>query len=150
MRQYALPFLSVILACTAFAQDLARGKQVVEQKCDNCHTLRDANKQAVVGLLAGGKIIGNAASANLAPDASGISYYDEKLFVEVIRSGQVGARKLRPVMNPMLFKNVPDSELKNAFAYLRSIPPVKHRIDKTEPPTGCRLCRQKHGAGDSK
>lgn len=51
----AVSFL--ILASTAFSQDVASGKQIVDQKCDTCHTLRDEQKQPVLGLLAGGKII---------------------------------------------------------------------------------------------
>jgi mono/diheme cytochrome c family protein len=141
--------LLVLATSTAVGQNVSRGEQVVKQKCDNCHTLRDDKKEPVVGLLAGGKIMGGAASANLTPDPSGISYYDEKLFLGVVRTGQVRARKLKPVMNPTLLKSLSDDELRDAFAYLRSVPAVKHRIDNTEPPTECRLCRQKHGAGDS-
>jgi mono/diheme cytochrome c family protein len=149
MRKRDLALLLLFASTTAVAQDLARGQQIVQQKCDTCHTLRDEKKQPIVGLLAGGKLIGGAASANLTPDPSGISYYDEKLFLQVLRTGQVGARKLKAVMNPTLFKNLSDDELKNVFAYLRTVPAVKHRVDNTEPPTLCRLCRQKHGGGDS-
>jgi hypothetical protein len=52
-------------------------------------------------------------------------------------------------MNPALFKNLSDDELKDVFACLRTAPAVKHRVDNTEPPTLCRLCRQKHGGGES-
>jgi mono/diheme cytochrome c family protein len=139
---------AVLIGSPAVCQNLSRGREIVEQKCDTCHTLRDDKKQPVVGLLAGGKLIGSVASANLTPDPSGIPYYDEKLFLEALRTGQVGARKLKPVMNPVLFKNYSDEDLKSIFAYLRTLPAVKHRVDNTEPPTDCRLCRQKHGAGN--
>jgi hypothetical protein len=100
MRKLGLTLLLLLASCNALAQNLARGQGIVQQKCDTCHTLRDEKKQPIVGLLAGGKLIGGAASANLTPDPSGISYYDEKLFSQVLRTGQVGARKLKPVMNP--------------------------------------------------
>jgi hypothetical protein len=29
-----------------------------------------------------------------------------------------------------------------------ALPPVKHRVDNGLPPTYCKLCKQKHGAGD--
>ena len=149
MRERSLAMLLLLASTTAAAQDFARGQQIVQQKCDTCHTLRDEKKQPIVGLLAGGKLIGGAASANLTPDASGISYYDEKLFLQTLRTGEVGARKLKPVMNPALFKSLSDDDLKDVFAYLRTAPAVKHRVDNTEPPTLCRLCRQKHGGGES-
>jgi mono/diheme cytochrome c family protein len=149
MRKRGLTLLLLLASCNALAQNLARGQGIVQQKCDTCHTLRDEKKQPIVGLLAGGKVIGGAASANLTPDPSGISYYDEKLFSQVLRTGQVGARKLKPVMSPALFKGLSDEELKDMFAYLRSVPEVKHRVDNTETPTLCRLCRQKHGGGES-
>jgi hypothetical protein len=41
-----------------------------------------------------------------------------------------------------------DEDLKAIFAYLRTVPPVKHRVDNSEPPTYCPICRQKHGFGD--
>ena len=148
MRRSALALAVLAIAALAWGQDVARGRQIAEQKCDSCHTLRDENKHPIVGLFAGGKVIGGAASANLTPDASGISYYDENMFLQVLRSGQVGARKLKPVMNPALFKALSDDQLKDVFAYLRTVPAVKHRVDNTEPPTFCKICRQMHGGGN--
>jgi mono/diheme cytochrome c family protein len=149
MRKRSLTVLLLFASAIAVAQDLARGQEIVQQKCDTCHTLRDDKRQPIVDLLAGGKLIGGVASANLTPDPSGISYFDEKLFVQVLRTGQVGARKLKPVMKPALFNSLSDDDLKDVFAYLRTVPAVKHRVDNTEPPTLCRLCRQKHGGGES-
>jgi len=37
-------------------------------------------------------------SANLTPDPSGISYYDENLFLKIMHTGMIGARKLNPIM----------------------------------------------------
>jgi hypothetical protein len=91
---------------------------------------------------------GNVASANITPDPSGISYYDEALFLEVMRTGQVKARKLSPIVPVMIYKNPSDDDLKAIFAFLRTVKPVKHRIDNTEPPIECKLCKQKHGAGN--
>ena len=91
---------------------------------------------------------GNVTSANITPDPSGISYYDEVLFLEVMHIGSVKARKLSPIMPVEVYKNLTDDDLKAMFAYLRTIKPVRHRVDNSEPPTFCKLCRQKHGAGD--
>jgi mono/diheme cytochrome c family protein len=118
MRKRSLTVLLLFASAIAVAQDLARGQEIGQQKCDTCHTLRDDKRQPIVGLLAGGKLIGGVASANLTPDPSGISYFDEKLFVQVLRTGQVGARKLEPVMKPALFNSLSDDDLKDVFAYL--------------------------------
>jgi hypothetical protein len=119
--------------------------------CGDCHTPQ-VRGESLPGLeFAGGAVFsgpwGNVASANITPDASGIPYYDEALFVQVIHSGYVKARPLHPIMPVMVYTNLTDSDLKAMFAYLRTLKPVKHRVDNSEPATECKLCRQKHGAG---
>ena len=39
-------------------------------------------------------------------------------------------------------------DLKAIFAYLRTVKPVEHRVDNTEKPTFCKVCKQKHGLGE--
>jgi len=119
--------------------------------CGDCHTPQ-VQGQNVPGMeFAGGFPFpgpwGNVATANLTPDASGISYYDEALFLEVMHTGQVKARKLNPIMPIKIYKNLTDDDLAAMFAYLRTLKPVKHRVDNSEPATDCKLCKQKHGAG---
>jgi hypothetical protein len=46
------------------------------------------------------------------------------------------------------FRNMTDEDLKAIFAYLRTVKPVRHHVDNSEPPVYCKLCRQKHGFGD--
>ena len=46
------------------------------------------------------------------------------------------------------FKGMSDEDLKAVFAYLRTLKPAKHLIDNTEPPTFCKVCKQKHGLGE--
>ena len=65
-----------------------------------------------------------------------------------MHTSQVKARKLSPVMPVMIYKNLTDEDLKAIFAFLRTVKPVKHRIDNSESPTECKLCKQKHGAGN--
>jgi hypothetical protein len=65
-----------------------------------------------------------------------------------MHTGQVKARPLNPIMPVSVFKGMSDDDLKAIFAYLRTLKPVKHRVDNSEPPTDCKLCRQKHGAGN--
>jgi mono/diheme cytochrome c family protein len=120
--------------------------------CGDCHTPQERG-QPIAGLAYGGGWLmrgpwGEVTTANITPDPSGINYYDEQLFLEVIRTGYVKARKLNSIMPFGAYKNLTDDDLKAIFAYLRTLKPVKHRIMNTEPPTYCKLCRLKHGGGD--
>jgi hypothetical protein len=102
--------------------------------------------------FAGGNVFSegpkDAASANLTPDPSGISYYDEALFMAAMRTGYVRGRELSGIMPFNVYKNLNDDDLKAIFAYLQKLKPVKHHVDNSEPPTYCKLCRQTHGAGN--
>ncbi len=124
---------------------VARGKYLVTLGC-GCH---DAKSNLP---YAGGEVLngpwGEATSANITPDASGISYYSEASFITTLRTGYVGARKLNSIMPFGEFKNLTDDDLKAIFSYLKTLAPVHHRVDNSLPPTYCKLCKQKHGAGD--
>ena len=135
------------------SSDLAkRGARLVNLAgCVDCHTSQ-VRGENVPGLdFAGGFPFagpwGFVASENITPDPSGISYYDEALFLEVMHTGQVKARALSPVMPIKVYKNLTDDDLKAMFAYLRTLRPLKHRVDNSQPATLCKLCQQKHGAG---
>jgi len=120
--------------------------------CSDCHTLHDKGEPLAGLEFAGGQVFkgdwGEAAAANITPDASGIGYYDQALFMQVMRTGFVKARKLSAMMPTAIYKNLTDEDLAAIFAYLRTLKPVKHRVDNSEPPTYCKLCRMKHGTGD--
>jgi hypothetical protein len=47
-----------------------------------------------------------------------------------------------------IFRNLSDEDLKAVFGYLRSLRPVKHRVDNTEDARYCKVCRGKHGFGE--
>jgi mono/diheme cytochrome c family protein len=120
--------------------------------CSDCHTPQERG-QPIAGFdFAGGWLMkgpwGEVSTANITPDPTGISYYDEALFIQVMRTGYVNARKLNSIMPFGAFKNLTDEDLKAIFAYLRTLKPVHHRVDNSEAPTYCKLCRLKHGAGD--
>jgi len=122
--------------------------------CDLCHSPVDEQGNALPGLtFAGGAPMEGpwgttVASLNLTPDPSGISYFDEAMFIETIRMGRAKARLLSSAMPWGYFRNLTDDDLKAIFAYLRTVKPVQHRVDNTEPPTYCKVCRSKHGLGD--
>jgi hypothetical protein len=122
--------------------------------CDLCHTPVDEKGNALEGLsFAGGQIMQGpwgptVASLNLTPDPSGLSYFDERMFIDTLRNGRVKARLLSNAMPWGYFRNLTDEDLKAMFAYLHTLKPVQHRVDNTEPPTYCKVCRNKHGLGE--
>jgi mono/diheme cytochrome c family protein len=125
---------------------------VTISSCGECHTPQ-IRGGVVPGLeYSGGFSLegpwGTAAGANITPDASGIGYYDEALFIQAMRTGYVKARKLNSIMPFEEFGKLTDDDLKAMFTYLRTLKPVKHRVDNSLPPTYCKLCQLKHGGGD--
>ncbi len=120
--------------------------------CRDCHTPM-AQGQRMQNLdLAGGfrlrGVWGDVASANITPAPSGIPYYDEALFLEVMRTGMVKARELKSIMPWWYHRNMTEDDLKSMFAYLRTVPQIAHRVDNSKPPMLCKLCNQEHGAGE--
>ena len=75
---------------------------------------------------------------NLTPDPdTGIGKWLEKDFVQAIKSGKhlgVG-RPIQPPMPWQSYRHLPESDLKAAFAYLKSIPPIRNKVPEYVPPT---------------
>ncbi|MFZ0319769.1 MAG: c-type cytochrome [Candidatus Sulfotelmatobacter sp.] len=124
---------------------MATGKYLANLGC-GCHREIDAID------FGGGEHLkgawGEVTSANITSDPSGIGYYTEASFIKTIRTGYVGARELNSVMPFSEFQNLTDDDLKAIFAYLRTVPPARHRVDNMLPPTYCKVCKHKHGGGD--
>jgi hypothetical protein len=125
---------------------------VAAAACSYCHTPRQ-NEEDLLGMsFAGGLPFqgawGNVASANLTPDPSGIPYYDERMFLQVMRTGWNDARKINPVMPWPYFRWMTTDDLRAIFAFLRTIAPVKHRVDNAETFLPCRKCGYVHGLGE--
>ncbi len=129
-----------------------RGAYLVSMAaCSDCHTAQEKG-QPIPGMeFAGGfrfhEPKGDVVSTNISPSGSGIGYYNDGTFIQALRMGKVGARPLRASMPWYFFGKMTDSDLKSIFAYLKTVKPVKHQIDNFEPPTYCRLCKQRHGFG---
>ena len=71
------------------------------------------------------------------------------MFIQVTRTGKVGARKLHAVMPWAFSRNMSDEDIGGALRVATGRrTPVKHLVDNNEAPTYCRLCFQKHGGGD--
>lgn len=120
--------------------------------CKDCHTPMDKGEPVPSLELSGGQVFdgpwGNVASANLTPDATGIPYYDEVLFLQAMRSGYVKARSISQIMPWRSYGGMTDDDLKSIFAYLKTVKPIKHYVDNSMPPTMCVLCNAAHGGGD--
>jgi mono/diheme cytochrome c family protein len=121
--------------------------------CADCHTPQDAHGQPLPGMDFGGGLVldgpwGRVASANITPDPSGISYYDQAMFTEAVRTGFVGARKPNQIMPWHTYRKMTDEDVGAMFAYLKMLKPVQHHVDNTEPPTFSKVCRQPHGGGN--
>jgi mono/diheme cytochrome c family protein len=131
-----------------------RGSYLIKMAaCADCHTPQE-NGQPIPGMeFAGGFLLhepkGDLVSANITPAPSGIGYYNGTTFIQALRMGKVGARPLRSSMPWYFYGRIADDDLESMFAYLQTLKPVKHQLDNIEPPTYCRLCRQRHGFGST-
>jgi len=100
--------------------------------CAECHTPLVRGMPDQTRAFAGGQVFkgpwGTATSANITPDKTGISYYNEKLFIEALRTGTVMGRQLNPIMPWDGYRHTTDEDLKAIFAYLRTVKPVENRV----------------------
>jgi mono/diheme cytochrome c family protein len=132
---------------------VSRGEYLVNLSiCSECHTPRKRGRPDATMRFAGGQVFdssGKLVSPNITPDATGIGDYTEDMFVKAMRTGYVGKRQLSTVMPWQFYSGQSDEDLKATYVYLRTVPPVSHRVDNTKAPTACKKCGEKHGAGDS-
>ena len=136
----------------------ARGEYLVKTVigCQDCHSPADDQGKPLPGMdFGGGGLFHDPGhnmepvfSANISSDASGIAHYDEALFVQTFRTGQMAGRTLNHIMPFENFKNITDGDLHDIYSYIKSRPPVKHRVSNTDPPTKCPICNQSHGLGN--
>jgi mono/diheme cytochrome c family protein len=119
--------------------------------CHHCHTPQVQGEFLMDLDMAGGFALeaptGTAVATNLTPDGTGM-LYDEAAFLTVMRTGKVGAAELSPVMPWVEYAHMTDEDLKAIYAYLRTLPPVKHVVNNLDPPTPCARCGGEHGGGD--
>jgi mono/diheme cytochrome c family protein len=132
---------------------VSRGQYLVEiGGCADCHTPQRRGQPLPGMSFAGGFVLegpwGRVASSNITADASGISYYDAALFRQAMRTGYVQARPLNQIMPWEAYRGMTDEDLAAIFAYLRTLAPVRHRVDNAASPSECRRCKTAHGLGD--
>jgi mono/diheme cytochrome c family protein len=133
---------------------LKRGELLVLMAgCGRCHTPRDERGAPIPGLdFAGGVRLkgpwGDLHSPNLTPDASGIDCLGEEGFLHAMKTGEMPAHTLNPVMPWGYYRGMSDLDLREIFGVLRALRPVRHFVDNSIAPTPCRLCGAPHGLGD--
>jgi len=135
----------------------ARGEYLatVVANCQECHTPTKDGQVLPDMEYAGGTTFKDPSqgmktvfSQNITPDPSGLSHYDEAMFIQVMHSGRVPGRVLNHIMPFEAFKTMSEADLKDIWAYLKVQKPVKHRITNTDAPKPCPLCNHEHGLGD--
>lgn len=136
------------------ADAMSRGKYLFTvAACGDCHTPQKQGAQIAALPYAGGFVFNEngktVASANITQHPSGIAYYDEKRFIELMRTGHVGSRPISAVMPWSVYKGMTDADLAAMFGHVRTLKPVKHTVDNSEPPTLCKLDGFMHGGGAS-
>lgn len=112
-----------------------RGQYLVTlASCADCHTPAVNGQPEEDKAFAGGMEFkgpwGDVQSANITPDKTGISYYDESRFIEALRTGAVMRRPLNPIMPWDDYRHMNDEDLKAIFAYLRTVKPVVNRVKR--------------------
>jgi cytochrome c553 len=115
---------------------VARGKHLAQiGLCSECHTPVNERHEPLSGMAFGGGqefVIGGVRyrSANITPHASGLAHYDEALFIKTMRTGNIGGRRLSPVMPFVEVGKLTDADLKALWAYMKTIPPVAHDVER--------------------
>ena len=135
----------------------ARGEYLVKTVagCQHCHTPADDKGQPLPGMeFGGGFMLHNPVdmkpvfSLNITQDPSGIAHYDEDLFMQTLKTGQVVSHTINAIMPLQNYRGMTDDDMRDIFAYLKSVPHVQHRVSNTDPPAQCPVCGQTHGLGE--
>lgn len=148
----ALATLGVLVPIAALAQSAARDSAKIERGkylvtiagCHDCHTpggLYGAPDESRT--LAGSEVgwqgpWGVSYGSNLTPDPeTGLGRWSEADIVKTLRTGSRPDRT--PLLPPMPWPNfarMTDEDLAAVAAYLKSLPPVKHRVPARVAPGG--------------
>jgi len=133
---------------------VSRGSYLVEMSvCSECHTPIKQGRPEEALKFAGGQVFyepsGKITSANITQDATGIGGYTEETFLKAMRTGYVGKRQLNTLMPWQFYSGQTDEDLKDIYAYLKTLPAISHHVDNSKPGTMCKKCGTIHGGGDA-
>jgi mono/diheme cytochrome c family protein len=135
----------------------ARGEYLVRvvAGCQDCHTPAKDGTPLPNMEFGGGGVFhapggdrNEVFSLNITQDPSGIAHYDEAMLIQTFHTGRVPGRVVNHIMPLEAYQTMKDDDIKDIWAYLKTQPPVKHRISNTDPPTLCPICGHTHGLGN--
>jgi mono/diheme cytochrome c family protein len=132
-----------LLGCFAVRAETAveRGAYLVTTigACGNCHSPRDASGQIVPGTeLSGGlsfdDAVGRVVGPNITPDhETGIGNWTDAQIITALREGRrPDGTIIGPPMPIPVYKELSDGDAAAIAAYLRSLPPVRHAVGRTQ------------------
>jgi mono/diheme cytochrome c family protein len=141
MKFTLVALLAVVVVGRAEAQPtvVERGKYLVEVigACGNCHTPKGPAGELPGKHMAGGfrieESFGVAISPNITSDReTGIGGWSDVEVIRAIREGKGrDGRTLGPPMPYGLYRGMSDTDVKAIVAYLRTLPPIKNRVERS-------------------
>lgn len=139
------PLLAPAVAQAADPAAVARGKYLVTiASCHDCHTPGYfLGKPDMARYLGGSDVgfelpgLGTFLGANLTPDkATGLGNWTDAQIVAAIQTGaRPDGRMLAPIMPYHAFANFTPQDVQAIVAFLRTIPPVQHKVEGPFGPT---------------
>jgi len=135
-----LAALTITCAAGARAETpLERGAYLVNgiAACGNCHTPKGPNGPVAEMAFAGGFVIEDgpfrAVSANITQDReTGIGAWTDLQITDAIRNGRrPDGSIIGPPMPVELYNMMSDSDVHAIVAYLRTIKPIRHKVEKS-------------------
>lgn len=118
-----------------------RGRYLVEVlgACGNCHTRKGPTGDLPGQHLAGGfgleeEMLGTWVAPNITPDPeTGIGRWTDAELIRAIREGRGrDGKTLGPPMPFGLYRRLADNDVKAMVAYLRTVPPVRHAVPRSQ------------------
>lgn len=139
----AASLLSAVPAASAETPaqaQLERGRYLMNGvvACGNCHTPQTPAGPAPGKELAGGTPFQDAAftayAPNITPDPeTGIGRWTDEQIIAAIREGRrPDGSLIGPPMPVPFYRDMSDSDVKALVAYMRTVPPVKNAVPKSE------------------
>lgn len=132
------------------SDSVAYGKYMITASaCAECHTPFESGKFIEEFHLAGGRIFempaGTLTSANITPDPeTGIGNWTKEMFLQRFRLYRDSAnahqkvdfmKEYNSIMPWTMYAGMTDEDLGAIYTYLRTLKPIKHKIEKFKPRT---------------